>query len=582
MGTKKKKSTRSFTRKKRRGGAHGLVLNIMYNKNNEIIDIQIQDILANKEYKDLNHIDPKYGFMDLLKDSMNFRDVMGNTHNFFHPFDQSLKTTRNRNIKLAVNDKRDIQLIKITNKIIRALNTYKNKSGKPFVFVRRNKRITPKSEEDFKHTYMVLLREIEGGILDKVGGGEEFRNVTKLMLRTPFLVNLVSIRFGLLRRGDIKMEEIRRMFGKTDELMDSLKLLKYEQPSEPFVGLDEIIEEENKKRQNRIMDKIEEINKIKNCAETGSCPLPTSSQQPSAKQPTNSQPPQSNQLQSNPQQSNPQQSNQPQSNPQQSNPQQSNPPQSNPPQSTQQTSSPQQATKVSTEQKDPDIAKIINEDKRLSALFQFNDLLLSFKELQTQPYISQIRDTRERFNNFLRGGKNDDPQLELQKYLIENLLAVLTIEATQLFEIQKVHIDSYKYQAIVLTLIRMLLSWDMKDYNKFKRSFDNFSITNTDICASSSTALNSLSFSASKFIGRRSYSYDTILSNLKDAVACNDFDKIITINLNKLYDMFKTKDIFYVLAMKEKSFKEDETTTTKYSSQIYDEKYDATNPNYIF
>lgn len=562
MGTKKKKSTRSFTRKKRRGGAHGLVLNIMYNKNNEIIDIQTQDILANKEYKDLNHIDPKYGFMDLLKDSMNFRDVIGNTHNFFHPFDQSLKTTRNRNIKLAVNDKRDIQLIKITNKIIRALNTYKNKSGKPFVFVRRNKRITPKSEEDFKHTYMVLLREIEGGILDKVGGGEEFRNVTKLMLRTPFLVNLVSIRFGLLRRGDIKMEEIRRMFGKTDELMDSLKLLKYEQPSEPFVGLDEIIEEENKKRQNRIMDKIEEINKIKNCAETGTCPLPTSSQQPSAKQQTsnpqtNSQPQQSNQLQSNPQQSNPQQSNQ-------------------------QTSSPQQATKVSTEQKDPDIAKIINEDKRLSALFQFNDLLLSFKELQTQPYISQIRNTRERFNNFLRGGKNDDPQLQLQKYLIENLLAVLTIEATQLFEIQKVHIDSYKYQAIVLTLIRMLLSWDMKDYNKFKRSFDNFSITNTDICASSSTALNSLSFSASKFIGRRSYSYDTILSNLKDAVACNDFDKIITISLNKLYDMFKTKGILYVLAMKEKSFKEDNVTTTKYATQNYDEKYDATNPNYIF
>ncbi len=156
------------------------------------------------------------------------------------------------------------------------------------------------------------------------------------------------------------------------------------------------------------------------------------------------------------------------------------------------------------------------------------------------------------------------------------------IEATQLFETGKVYIDSYKYQAIVLTLIRMLLSWDMKDYNKFKQKFDEFPITNTDICASSSTALNALSYSGSKFIGRRSYSYDTILSNLKDAVACNDFDKIITINLNKLYDMFKTKDIFYVLAMKEKSFKDNKVTTTKYATQIYDEKYDATNPNYIF
>ena len=277
MGTKKKKSTRSFTRKKRRGGAHGLVLNIMYNKNNEIIDIQTQDILANKEYKDRNSIDPKYGFMDLLKDTMNFSDVVGNTHSFFHPFDQPLQTTRKRNIKLAVNDKRDIQLIKITNKIIRALNTYKNKSGKPFVFVRRNKRITPESEENFKHTYRVLLREIEAGILDKVGGDKEFRNVAKLMLMTPVLVNLVSIKFGLLRRGDMKMEEIRRMFGNTDELVDSLKLLKYQQPSDPIVGLDEILEEENKMRQNRIMDTLDEINKIKNCAETGTCPTPTSS-----------------------------------------------------------------------------------------------------------------------------------------------------------------------------------------------------------------------------------------------------------------------------------------------------------------
>lgn len=245
-------------------------------------------------------------------------------------------------------------------------------------------------------------------------------------------------------------------------------------------------------------------------------------------------------------------------------------------------SSTQQATKISTELKDPDIAKIINGDKRLSALFKFNDLLLNSKELQHQPYIQQIRGTRDRFNNYMRGNNNDDPQLELQKYLIENLLAVLTVKADELFEIKKVYIDSYKYQAIVLTLIRMLLSWNMRDYNTFKKSFDNFSITNTDICASSSTALNSISYSVSKWVGLISYSYDTILSNLKDAVACKDFDQIITINLNKLYDMFKTKSIFYILAMKAKSFKEDKTTTTLYANQIYDEKYDATNPNYIF
>jgi hypothetical protein len=302
MRTKKKKSTRSFTKKKR-GGAHGLVLNIMYNKNNEIIDIQTQDILANKDYKDLNYIDPKYHVTDLFK---NFSDVFESTHEFFHPSDNPLRSTRKRIVKIAVNNKRDIQLIQITNKIIKALNTFKNRSVRPFIIVRRNGRITPDCEEHFKHTYKLLLRDVADAILEKVGGGgKDFKNVARLMLETPVLVNLMSIKFGLLRRGDMKMEEIRRMFGKTDELVDSLKLLKYQQPSDPIVGLDEILEEENKKRKNRIMDTLDKIKEIKNCAETGTCPI---------------------QPQSNPPQSNP-----PQSNPPQSNPPQSNPPQSNPP-----------------------------------------------------------------------------------------------------------------------------------------------------------------------------------------------------------------------------------------------------------
>ena len=210
-------------------------------------------------------------------------------------------------------------------------------------------------------------------------------------------------------------------------------------------------------------------------------------------------------------------------------------------------------------------------------------MLLSIPILEKQPYIQQIRGTRERFNNYMRGEKTDDPQLEVQKYLIENLLAVLGVKADDLFQAGTVHIDSYKYQAIVLTLIRVLLTWDMKDYKTFKTSFDVNYIANTDICVSSSKALNALSsYSGVRFLGIRTYSYDTILSNLKDAVACNEFEKIITIHLNKLYDMFTTKDIFYILAMKAKSFKEDKSTTTIYAKQIYDEKYDATNPNYIF
>ena len=72
----------------------------------------------------------------------------------------------------------------------------------------------------------------------------------------------------------------------------------------------------------------------------------------------------------------------------------------------------------------------------------------------------------------MRGGKNNDPQLELQKYLIENILAVLNVKIEDLFEKEKVEIDvdSDKYQAIILTLVRILLTQNMRDYNTFKQN----------------------------------------------------------------------------------------------------------------
>jgi Glu-tRNA(Gln) amidotransferase subunit E-like FAD-binding protein len=187
------------------------------------------------------------------------------------------------------------------------------------------------------------------------------------------------------------------------------------------------------------------------------------------------------------------------------------------------------------------------------------------------------------------GGKNNDPQLELQKYLIENILAVLNVKIEDLFEKKNVEIDidSNKYQAIILTLVRILLTQNMKDYNTFKQKLR---ITNTDnICDSLTTALNALSY---RFVRWNTYSYNTILSNFQYAGACDDFDKIITVNLNKLYDMLVTKGSLYINEMKQKAIQKAKGSTDykvtqniieKYNKYgYYNETYDANNPNYIF
>jgi len=595
MGTKKKKSKRILTRKKHRGGVHGKVLNIKYNKDNEIVDVQIHDILAKSEYQDLNHINPKYGFIDLLKDAMNFREAIGSTHDFFHPFDKPHRRTTSRNIKLVVNDKRDIQLIKITNRIIRALNTYQNKTGKPFVFVRIKKRITPESEANFKHAYNVLLREVESGILDKVGGGENFRNVVKLMLRTPVLVNLVSIKFGLLRRGDMKIEEIRRIFGNTSELVDSLKTLKYE-PSEKSVGLDELLKEEDEKRQNQIIDNLEKMKENKNCAETGTC-KPEVALQPASNPPPAqpaSNPPQTQPVNNPPPAqpvNNPPPPAQPVNNPPPTQPV-NNPqtqPASNPPANASQS----QASSIPTTKSDSEIEDIIKKDKRLTDLFTFDSVLSKSNPLATNVNTQ----TRDNFYKYMRGGVNNlDPKFELQKYIIENLLALIGISADDLIKTDKINTNSYTYQAIVLTLIRIFLTKDMKDYIKFKDTFIQVlpaTPDNIDICESLTSAADSLSsLSIVTTLIRMHYSYDIIIDNFTDKQACKKFDEIITINFNKLYDMLVTKGFLYINEMKQKAIKKvkgnPEYTVTqqiiaKYTKDgYYDETYNAKNPNYIF
>jgi hypothetical protein len=334
------------------------------------------------------------------------------------------------------------------------------------------------------------------------------------------------------------------------------------------VGLDELLKEEDEKRQNQIIDNLEKMKENQDCAETGTC-NPEVDLQPTSNILATASPQASNPATASP-----------------ITPATASPitPLATASQTKNSNSSNNQTTNIPTNES---IDQTINENERLKNLFVFNDLLSSKSPKSTKK--QQIDSTKERFYNYMRGGKNNDPQLELQKYLIENILAVLNVKIEDLFEKKNVEIDidSNKYQAIILTLVRILLTQNMKDYNTFKQKLR---ITNTDnICDSLTTALNALSY---RFVRWNTYSYNTILSNFQYAGACDDFDKIITVNLNKLYDMLVTKGSLYINEMKQKAIQKAKGSTDykvtqniieKYNKYgYYNETYDANNPNYIF
>jgi hypothetical protein len=584
--TKKKKSKQKQTRKKR-GGAHGLQVEILYNTNNEIVDIRTNEILANKDYIKMNKIDPKYSFMDLMRDTFNFRDVIGNTHDFFHPFDPPRNNMKTRRVKIAINDKRDIQLIQITNKI---LNKNKNKRiSHPFIVVRRNGRMTKESMADFAHEYKLLLRENEEKLLEDFEGNDKLFKVAKQMLRTPVLVNLISIKFGLLRKGDLKLGEIRQIFGgANDQLNDSLSELNETQKLRPTLSLYDIDEDDKKKAENKKIDaKIE-------CEAKGTCPPEgeSSALNPLAK-------PFPNIVDNTPEKPLPdplgktyvKPSATPLANPL-TNPlanqsannllnieeEQENEEQSEKDEKEEESSELQEPnnTPPTKTLSTREFNNIINDDKRLTALFTFNKMLGGLVPLSNEAKV-KISNTKTKFYKDVKAG-NKILDFELQKYLIENILAVIGIKDSDLFDTSQVDKDSFKYQAIVLTLIRILLTWNMRNWNEFRNSLN-------DSAQLSSSAEICKLFSDAFGMNLYTWSYHNIISNLQNENACNDYDKIITINLNKLYEMFTTKGLLYISSMVAKSVKDDDTTKKelkKYEKNPFDETYKPNNPIYIF
>lgn len=484
MKTKRKKSKRSFTRKKR-GGAHGLVLNIMYDKNGNIIDIQSNELLATKDYEAVNKIDPKYSFRDVLWDT--FRNVSENTEEFFHPFDAPKNRTP-RKVKIAINDRRDIQLIKLTNMIIKILNKIDHYVAKPFIVIRRKGKQTDQNIEDFRHQYNLLLRDHEDKILEKFKQDENYRDVVRLMLKTPMLVNLMSIKFGLLRKGDMRLDEIREIFKKNNDnqLVDSLAKLTPIN-TEERENIEKIIRDEDiMKLKNENQDLREKVKNIENsnCIMNGSCPLRTdplfeiqenvdgSTDEASLKE------------------------------------DESNAASQSEPQSSVQTPQAKRSTKQNASNASKEVIGKMEEFERLLA--------------SKFPEKVQI------------GGV--DPSLDdydLQQQAIESILKCLDIELRIVEPIKKY--GEKTYQAIVLTMIQMILTPDMKDFPTFKNTFDS-SYKGGSLCEGLKTAANSLS-TLGRF--RRSFSYDPIIQSFEKD--CANFDLIIKKNFNELFAIIQSK-----------------------------------------
>ena len=216
---------------------------------------------------------------------------------------------------------------------------------------------------------------------------------------------------------------------------------------------------------------------------------------------------------------------------------------------------------------DDEIQEIIDNDDRLNKLFKFIDIL---NNTNTQ--------TRNKFYDYMRNHQQTGNfRLELQKYLIKDIIKHLQLALTN-FPTDHIRLESEEDQAVVLTMIRMILTSDMRNYPTFLQSFNN-NYRNGDICQALKTASNSLSrFGYVRF----TFSYDKIIDNIYGS--CTSFSDIISIHLNKLYDMFKTQNPDYIKYMRLKAFK---TPLQIIEPTIFYKEDDVdpnnpNNPNFIF
>jgi hypothetical protein len=588
MKTKKRRQSR----KKRVGGASGLVLIVEYDRYGNIKTRKLQKMLARHEYMNLNKVDPGTSLSEGIRESFDLdrmQQIFLNFLNIPNDHGPERKTQKNRVVKIALNDKSDIRLIQLVNKVISRLNKIKNKRAEKKLFIIRDKagKLTKDTKLEFRKKYEEMLAGafIEDYKIQKKDVDEE---LLKLLMRMPVLMNLVSIKYGLMNSGEMTLEELQDIYNLDNDRI--LELVKPEKKARPDVmTYDEILEEENEKlaKQNEELKKklsggLNEENEsdLVLLDELGEAfaevPTEVSAVQGVVQTSVESNPAPvlkvGNRMVSNGASmvapvsaSNSNKGSIVASPPVVSNSNQAQPvvPSVAPP------VAPPVAANAPGHSQKLDMA-----NPRVKAIEQFNNLLLtkyggsSYKINQnTTDFLNELKTTQS------------DPVKLMQYYLIKNILVCIRIDEKNLFtNSNNLKNDSSEFQAIILTLIRILLSYNMRNYEKFKKTFDNNKTIKT-ICDLARTAANSLSLAGS--FRTTIYSYDTIIQNIIDTdIACTDYEKIITIHLNKLYDLFETKEVLYIRRMVVKAKRPKETNIIG----DYDETYNTsgTNQNYIF
>jgi hypothetical protein len=551
-------NTRKRTTKKKRGGARGLVLNIMYNNNDEIIDIRLQDMLAVADYRNRNNIDPTYGPYDAwryVKENFDFDRAFENMRDFLHQSETSKPKTKKKYVKLAVNDKRDIRLIQIANKIISVLNTVKNKTiQQPLLIIRENKKLTDKTKKEFRRRYEELLvNDFFEKVLETFHTSnkdtDRRKELVRRILQMPVIVNLVCIKYGLLKRGDLDLQEIQDIYN-----LDNDKVLEFfrEEKKIDNTSYAQIVQEENEKLERENQELLEMIQQAKSGLSTspemfvvGGPALSDSDTDTSAPIGSSYEPQHGSLGQQRPAGQQPQQP------------------------------KPQGPLKVID-----DILTDDDDKERLDGIRTFNQLLLDKYTNSDESKKQVIQNNQKYFESYVQQNQNESPEIyknKLQMYLIKNILACIGLNQREVFNKQNLPEDNTKFQAFCLLMIRVFLTKDMRNYTKFKQTFESNYNPSLRICESVTLAVNSLSL----FGGiRTTYSYDTIVNNVRqNNSSCDDYELMITIHLNKLYDLFKTRDPAYIQQMITKSKSNGADTTT---TGDYDETYEITNPNYIF
>jgi hypothetical protein len=254
----KKKQIRKNTSMKKKGGARGLVLNIMYNKDNEIIDIKTQNILASNEYIERNKIDPRKYIIDVFKDTFDFSHVIDNTFAFLHPSDDT-KKMKKRSVKIAINNQDDIKLIQITNKIIQGLNQIRSKPYFPVKEKDKTNKI-----RIIKKKYDAILQDNQSKILQYIINENDI-DIASELLKSPILIQMIGIKFGLLRKGELSLEDMKDMYDwsiKDLRSYVSSNLIEPIQSSFTYNSRNDELQKENEELRAKILEEEIKINNL--------------------------------------------------------------------------------------------------------------------------------------------------------------------------------------------------------------------------------------------------------------------------------------------------------------------------------